>query len=51
VHFGPDKDGVNGLLLSNHLPKYAGKVLERCVRQIAPKIMTWGQYAGVAFTC
>jgi hypothetical protein len=46
VHFGPDAEGINGLLLSKDLPKHAGKVLERFVGQIAPKIMTWSQYAG-----
>lgn len=51
VHFGPDEEGYNGLLLSKDLPKYAGKVLERCVRKIAPKIMTWRQYADAAAYC
>lgn len=35
-----------GLYLSRELPKAAGRVLEKCVRKIAPEIMTWGQYAG-----
>jgi hypothetical protein len=35
-----------GLYLSKELPKQAGRVLEKCVRKIAPEIMTWSQYAG-----
>jgi len=46
VRFGPDVDGVNGLLLSKDLPKHAGRVLERCVRKVAPRILTLGQKAG-----
>lgn len=35
-----------GLYLSKELPKQAGRVLEKCVRQVASEIMTWTQYAG-----
>jgi hypothetical protein len=46
VEHSPDDEGIMGLYLSKELPKQAGRVLEKCVRKIAPEIMTWSQYAG-----
>ncbi len=46
MEHSPDSEGIKGLYLSKELPKQAGRVLEKCVRKIAPEIMTWGQYAG-----
>lgn len=46
VEHSPDEEGIMGLYLSKELPKQAGRVLEKCVRQVASEIMTWTQYAG-----
>ncbi len=47
--WGPDKDGVNGVYLRKTIPEQAAKALELCLRGIAPKILTWGQYAEAAY--
>ncbi|KAI8477402.1 MAG: FAE1/Type III polyketide synthase-like protein-domain-containing protein [Monoraphidium minutum] len=46
--WGPDKEGVNGVFLRKDVPLQAAKALEICLRTIAPKILTWGQYAEAA---
>jgi hypothetical protein len=46
VEHSPDENCIMGVYLSKELPKQAGRVLEKCVRKIAPEIMTWTQYAG-----
>jgi 3-ketoacyl-CoA synthase len=47
--WGPDKDGVNGVYLRKDVPLQAAKALEACLRTIAPKILTWSQYAEAAY--
>ncbi|WIA34976.1 hypothetical protein OEZ86_013257 [Tetradesmus obliquus] len=47
--WGPDKNGVNGVYLRKDVPLQAAKALEACLRNIAPKILTWGQYAEAAY--
>ena len=48
--FGPDKEGINGVFLRKDVPMQAAKALEVCLRTIAPRILTWGQYAEAAYT-
>ena len=47
--WGPDKEGVNGVFLRKDVPIQAAKALEICLRTIAPKLLTWGQYAEAAY--
>eukprot|EP00879_Flechtneria_rotunda_P018307 GHRR01019204.1.p1 GENE.GHRR01019204.1~~GHRR01019204.1.p1 ORF type:complete len:344 (+),score=106.88 GHRR01019204.1:112-1032(+) len=47
--WGPDKEGVNGVYLRKDVPLQAAKALEACLRTIAPKILTWSQYAEAAY--
>jgi len=47
--WGPDKDGINGVYLRKDVPLQAAKALEACLRTIAPKILTWSQYAEAAY--
>lgn len=47
--WGPDKDGINGVYLRKDVPLQAAKALEACLRTIAPKILTWHQYAEAAY--
>jgi len=47
--WGPDKDGVNGVYLRKDVPIQAARALEICLRSIAPKIITWTQYAEAAY--
>lgn len=47
--WGPDKKGVNGVYLRKDVPLQAAKALEACLRTIAPKILTWHQYAEAAY--
>jgi len=48
MHWGPDDKGVNGMHLTKDLPSEAARALEKAVRAITPKIMTWGQYGEAA---
>jgi 3-ketoacyl-CoA synthase len=48
MHWGPDDKGINGMHLTKDLPSEAARALEKAVRAITPKIMTWGQYAEAA---
>jgi len=47
--WGPDKEGVNGVFLRKDVPIQAAKALEVCLRRIAPRLLTWGQYAEAAY--
>jgi 3-ketoacyl-CoA synthase len=47
--WGPDKEGINGVFLRKDVPIQAAKALEVCLRTIAPRILTWGQYAEAAY--
>ncbi|KAF6264149.1 FAE1/Type III polyketide synthase-like protein-domain-containing protein [Scenedesmus sp. NREL 46B-D3] len=44
----PDEVGINGLVVTKTLPSEAAAALEKAMRQMAPRIMTWGQYAEAA---
>lgn len=46
--WGPDGEGINGVYLGKNVVYQAAKALELCMREIAPKILTWGQYAEAA---
>jgi hypothetical protein len=46
--WGPDKDGINGVYLRRDVPIQAAKALEVCLRAVAPRILTWRQYAEAA---
>jgi 3-ketoacyl-CoA synthase len=48
MHWGPDDKGINGMHLTKDLPSEAARALEKAVRAITPKIMTWGQYGEAA---
>lgn len=48
MHWGPDDKGTNGMHLTKDLPSEAARALEKAVRAITPKIMTWGQYGEAA---
>lgn len=45
--WGPDSSGINGVFLGKDVVKHAGTAMEMCVRNIAPKILTWKQYGEV----
>jgi 3-ketoacyl-CoA synthase len=47
--WGPDKEGVNGVYLRKDVPVQAAKALEACLRSVAPRILTWTQYAEAAY--
>eukprot|EP00878_Enallax_costatus_P016474 GHUV01017280.1.p1 GENE.GHUV01017280.1~~GHUV01017280.1.p1 ORF type:complete len:377 (+),score=134.41 GHUV01017280.1:715-1845(+) len=48
LNYEPDEQGINGCVITKTLPSEAANVLEKGVRKITPKIMTWGQYAEAA---
>jgi 3-ketoacyl-CoA synthase len=48
LNWEPDENGINGLVVTKTLPSEAAAALEKAMRKIAPRIMTWGQYAQAA---
>ena len=46
--WGPDEAGRNGVWLNKDVPKHAAHALGICLQTLAPRIMTWGQYAQAA---
>lgn len=46
--WGPDRDGVNGVWLRKDVPLQAARALEHCLREVAPRVVTWGQCAEAA---
>ena len=46
--WGPDGGGVNGVYLRKDIPSEAAKALEHCLRDVAPRILTWRQCAAAA---
>ena len=48
LNWEPDEEGINGMVITKTLPREAANVLEKGVRKITPRIMTWGQYAEAA---
>jgi 3-ketoacyl-CoA synthase len=48
LNWEPDEEGINGCVITKTLPSEAANVLEKGVRTMTPRIMTWGQYAEAA---
>jgi 3-ketoacyl-CoA synthase len=48
LNWEPDEEGINGCVITKTLPSEAANVLEKGVRKMTPRIMTWGQYAEAA---
>lgn len=48
LNWEPDADGINGMVITKTLPSEAAKVLDKGVRKMTPRIMTWFQYAEAA---
>ncbi|WIA33064.1 hypothetical protein OEZ86_006220 [Tetradesmus obliquus] len=48
LNWEPDEEGINGMVITKTLPSEAANVLEKGVRRMTPRIMTWGQYAEAA---
>lgn len=48
LNFEPDEEGINGMVITKTLPSEAAKVLDKGVRKMTPRIMTWTQYAEAA---
>ena len=48
LNWEPDEEGINGMVITKTLPSEAANVLEKGVRKMTPKIMTWGQYVEAA---
>lgn len=48
LNWEPDEEGINGMVITKTLPSEAANVLEKGVRKMTPRIMTWGQYAEAA---
>jgi 3-ketoacyl-CoA synthase len=48
LNWEPDENGTNGLVVTKTLPSEAAVALEKAMRKMAPRIMTWGQYAEAA---
>lgn len=48
AHVGPDRHGQMGVFLTKDLPKEAAKTIEKCLKVVVPKILTWSQYAEAA---
>jgi 3-ketoacyl-CoA synthase len=48
LNWEPDENGINGMVITKTLPSEAAAVLEKGVRKMTPRIMTWGQYAEAA---
>jgi 3-ketoacyl-CoA synthase len=48
LNWEPDEEGINGCVITKTLPSDAANVLEKGVRKMTPRIMTWGQYAEAA---
>lgn len=48
LNWEPDEQGINGMVITKTLPSEAANALEKGVRKMTPKIMTWGQYAEAA---
>jgi 3-ketoacyl-CoA synthase len=48
LNWEPDEEGINGMIITKTLPSEAANVLEKGVRKMTPRIMTWGQYAEAA---
>ncbi|KAL6763254.1 FAE1/Type III polyketide synthase-like protein-domain-containing protein [Haematococcus lacustris] len=48
MSWGPDKAGINGVYLGFNVVDAAGKAIKAVMTDIAPRIMTWGQYGAAA---
>lgn len=48
MSWGPDPEGINGVYLGKNVVIEAGRALSLCMKSIAPKVMTWTQYAEAA---
>ena len=48
LNFEPDEEGINGMVITKTLPSEAAKVLDKGVRKMTPRIMTWTQYGEAA---
>jgi 3-ketoacyl-CoA synthase len=48
LNWEPDENGINGMVITKTLPSEAAAVLEKGVRKMTPRIMTWGQYTEAA---
>jgi hypothetical protein len=46
--YEPDDEGINGMVITKTLPSEAAAVLDKGVRKMTPRIMTWAQYAEAA---
>lgn len=46
--WAPDSDGVNGVYLARDVVHHAGRAMELCMRQVAPRIMSWAQLGEAA---
>ncbi len=46
--WAPDADGVNGVYLARDVVHHAGRAMELCMRQVAPRIMSWAQLGEAA---
>lgn len=44
LNWEPDEEGINGMVITKTLPSEAAKVLDKGVRKMTPRIMTWYQY-------
>ena len=45
IRYSPDDEGVNGIYLGKDVVAEASKGLEKVIRQIAPKVLDFGQIA------
>jgi hypothetical protein len=48
LNWEPDEEGINGMVITKTLPSEAAKVLDKGVRKMTPRIMTWYQYGEAA---
>lgn len=48
LNWEPDEESINGMVITKTLPSEAAKVLDKGVRKMTPRIMTWAQYAEAA---
>lgn len=48
LNWEPDEEGINGMVITKTLPSEAANVLEKGVRKMTPRIMTWTQYLQAA---
>jgi hypothetical protein len=44
LNWEPDEEGINGMVITKTLPSEAAAVLDKGVRRMTPRVMTWGQY-------